>query len=99
MAVRSNGRRKDDASSPGNGHPLRPFQRRKMEITMAENTEHSDDKIKQEATESVRRGEGVRERVRDLTLGALTSRRFNRDEIREVVRAITEGASRGAEGG
>jgi cytochrome c2 len=70
-----------------------------METTMAENTEHSDDKIKQEATDSVKRGDGVRERVRDLTLGALTSRRFNRDEIREVVRAITEGASRGVEGG
>ena len=64
---------------------------------MAENTEHSDDRIKQAAADSVKHGEDVRERVRDLTLGALTSRRFDRNAIRDVVRAVTEGASSGAE--
>ena len=65
---------------------------------MAESGEHSQDSIKQSASDSVRQGEDVRERVRDLTLNALTSRRFDRDDIREVIRAITEGASLGAEG-
>jgi len=65
---------------------------------MAPNSEQSnDDSIRQAASDSVRQGEGVRERVRDLTLDTLTSRRFNRDAIRDVVRAVTEGASRGAE--
>ena len=65
---------------------------------MATKREHSGDSIRQAASESVRQDEGVRERVRDLTLGALTSRRFDREAIREVVRAITEGVSLGATG-
>ena len=65
---------------------------------MAGKGEHSGDSIRQAASESVSQGEGVRERVRDLTLGALTSRRFDREAIREVVRAITEGVSLGAAG-
>jgi len=64
---------------------------------MAKKGEHSGDGIRQAASDSVRQGESVRERVRDLTLGALTSRRFDREAIRDVVRAITEGASLGAE--
>ena len=66
---------------------------------MAENGEHSGDTIRRAASDSIRRGEDVRERIRDLTLGALTSRRFDRQAIREVVRAITEGVSSGAESG
>jgi hypothetical protein len=66
---------------------------------MAEKGKHSDDGIRQAASDSVRHGEGVRERVRELTLDALTSRRFDRAAIREAVRAITEGVSLGAEGG
>ena len=64
---------------------------------MATNAVHSEDSIRQAASDTVQQGESVRERVRDLTLDALTSRRFDRGAIRDVVRAITEGASRGAE--
>ena len=52
---------------------------------------------KQAASESVR-GENIRERVHDVTLEALKTRRFDRESIREVVRAVTEGMTRGAEG-
>jgi uncharacterized protein DUF6781 len=55
------------------------------------------DDIKQAASESVR-GENVRERVHDVTLEALKTRRFDRESIRDVVRAVTEGISAGAEG-
>ena len=55
------------------------------------------DDIKQAASESVR-GENIRERVHDVTLEALKTRRFDRESIREVVRAVTEGLTRGAEG-
>jgi hypothetical protein len=54
--------------------------------------------ISQAASESVRQGEDVRQRVHDLTLEALKSRRFDREAMREVVRAVTEGITRGAEG-
>ena len=64
---------------------------------MATNAVHSEDSIRQAASDTVQQGESVRERVRDPTLDALTSRRFDRGAIRDVVRAITEGASRGAE--
>jgi protoporphyrinogen oxidase len=50
------------------------------------------------AAESVKQGEDVRKRVHDLTLEALTSRRFGREAIRDVVRTMTEGIARGAEG-
>lgn len=60
--------------------------------------ERSGENIRQAATDSVRNGENVRERVRDLMLGTLTSRRFDREAIRETMRAITEGVSAGAEG-
>src|SRR5262245_49513963 len=65
---------------------------------MATNSEQSsDDSVRQAASDSVRQGEGVRERVRDLMLDTLTRRRFDREAIRDVVRAVSEGASRGAE--
>jgi hypothetical protein len=67
-------------------------------MTMAEKRGQSDESIRQAASDSIRKGEDVRERVRDLTLDALTSRRFDRAAIREVVRAVTEGVSLGAEG-
>jgi hypothetical protein len=57
----------------------------------------SDD-LSQAASESVRQGENIRQRVHDVTLEALKSRRFDRHAIREVVRAVTEGITRGAEG-
>jgi hypothetical protein len=56
------------------------------------------DNISQAASDSVSKGENVRERVHDVTLEALKARRFDREAIREVVRAVTEGMTRGAEG-
>jgi hypothetical protein len=50
------------------------------------------------ASESVRQAEDIRSRVHELTLEALKSRRFDREAMREVVRAVTEGITRGAEG-
>ena len=65
---------------------------------MAENSERSEESIRQAASDSIRAGENVRDRVRDLMLNVLTSRRFDREAIRETVRVITEGVSLGAEG-
>lgn len=59
--------------------------------------ELSGERIRESASESVRMGDDIRARVHDLTLLALRSRRFDRREIREVVRAVTEGVSLGAE--
>ena len=56
------------------------------------------DEIRDAATESARRGGDLRGSVHDLTLEALKSRRFDREAIRDVVRAVTEGITRGAEG-
>jgi len=56
------------------------------------------EQIRDAASESVRQGEDIRQRVHDLTLEALKSRRFDREAIRDVVRAVTEGITRGAEG-
>jgi hypothetical protein len=53
--------------------------------------------IRQAAADSMRHGEDIRRRVHDLTLEALQSRRFDREGIRDVVRAVTEGVTRGAD--
>lgn len=60
--------------------------------------QYSEERIRQAAAESVRRGEEIRRRIHDLTLEALKSRRFDRNAVREVVRAVTEGMSAGADG-
>jgi len=54
--------------------------------------------IRQAAAESMRRGEDIRRRVHDVTLAALQNRRFDREGIREVVRAVTQGADAGGSG-
>jgi hypothetical protein len=54
--------------------------------------------LSQAASETVRQADNIRQRVHDVTLEALKSRRFDRETIREVVRAVTEGITRGAEG-
>lgn len=59
--------------------------------------ELSGEHIKQAASESVRAGVGIRDRVHDLTLEALRSRRFDPRAVREVVRAVSEGIALGAE--
>jgi hypothetical protein len=58
---------------------------------------YSDDAIRGAASESVREGIDIRERVREVTLLALRNRRFDRHGIRDVVRAVTEGAATGGE--
>jgi len=51
--------------------------------------------LEEAAAEAVRQGTDIREKVQELTLGALQGRRFDRHNIREVVRAVTEGAVQG----
>ena len=58
----------------------------------------SEERLKQAAEEFVRHGIDIRSRMHDLTLAALQSRRFDRDAMRDVYRAITAGIATGAEG-
>ena len=53
--------------------------------------------IKAAASETVREGADIRAKVHELTLRALNSQRFDRHGMREVIRAVTEGAALGAE--
>jgi uncharacterized protein DUF6781 len=66
---------------------------------MAENVPQdvSNESIKAAASEWVEGGIEIRDRVRDLTLRAITSRQFDPDAVKEVVRAATEGITLGAE--
>lgn len=64
---------------------------------MAEDEHQSGEGVKERASETVRSGADIRSRVHDLTLEALRSRRFDREGIRETVRAVAEGAALGAE--
>ena len=66
---------------------------------MSENTTRdlSEERLKQAAAEFVRQGVDIRGRVHDLTLAALQSRRFDRDAMRDVFRAVTEGVATGAD--
>jgi methyl-accepting chemotaxis protein len=57
-----------------------------------------NEEIREAATQSAKQGGDIRGRVHDLTLEALKARRFDREAIRDVVRAVTEGLSRGADG-
>lgn len=57
-----------------------------------------NENLSQAAAESARQGEELHRRIHDLTLEALKNRRFDREAIRDVVRAVTEGITRGAEG-
>lgn len=66
-------------------------------MTLDDSTQaFSHERIRESASGSMRGGD-IHARVRDLTLLALKSRRFDRREIRDVVRAITEGITIGAE--
>lgn len=66
---------------------------------MAETTpkDFSNESIKSAVAESMRQGADIREKVRDLTLQALKARHLDPREIRQVVHAMTEGISIGAE--
>ena len=52
--------------------------------------------LRNAAAEAMKAGEDVSRRVRDLTLDALKNRRFDREGIRDVVRAVTEGMAAAA---
>ena len=60
--------------------------------------ENTDGNLSRAAAESAKSGEELHRRIRDLTLEALKSRRFDRDAMRAAVRAVSEGLAQGAEG-
>ena len=53
--------------------------------------------LRDAARDTVAEGVDIRERVRDLTLYALKDRRFDRQGIQDVVRAVTQGVALGAD--
>jgi hypothetical protein len=57
----------------------------------------SAEQLKDAAAAAVRAGTDIRAKMQELTLLALQRQRFDRHGMREVVRAVTEGAARGAE--
>jgi hypothetical protein len=59
-------------------------------------TKSSTERIKSAASKSLQHGGNIHEKVRDLTLNALTSRRFEPGQIKDVVRSMTEGITLGA---
>jgi hypothetical protein len=68
----------------------------KKENAMSEQ-QMSNDEIRAAASASVATAAEIRERVRDLTLQALQSRRLDLHGMREVIRSMTEGISLGVE--
>jgi hypothetical protein len=58
--------------------------------------ERTADSIRQAAIDAIKAGEDVTRRVRDVTLEALRNRRFDREGIRDAVRAVTEGMAAAA---
>jgi hypothetical protein len=57
----------------------------------------SNEQIREAASASMAAGENIRERVRELTLRALQSRRLDFSAMREVMTSLTQGISLGAE--
>ncbi len=57
---------------------------------------NADDMLKQLASESVRQGDNMRDKVRDLTLQGLKTRELNLEQIKSVLKSVTEGVSLGA---
>jgi hypothetical protein len=55
-----------------------------------------DDSLKKTAADAIKAGGDVSRRIRDITLEALSNRRFDREGIRDVVRAVTEGMAAAA---
>ncbi len=60
-------------------------------------SDFSDEGIKQEASNAVAEHSDIRERVRDLTLSAIKQRKMDSDEIKNIVKAMTEGIALGLE--
>lgn len=63
---------------------------------MTEDYAFSLDEFRHAAKDLVRSGADVRERLKDLTVKALTQRQLAEQEMREVMNAITEGVRLGA---
>lgn len=57
----------------------------------------NEERLKQAAAEFVRQGINIRGKVHDLTLAALRDRKFDRNAMRDVFRAVTAGVATGAE--
>jgi len=57
-----------------------------------------EERLTEAASDTIARGVDIRERVHDLTLLALKDRRFDRDGIQDVIRAVAQGVATGAEG-
>ncbi|HEY7758495.1 MAG TPA: DUF6781 family protein [Burkholderiales bacterium] len=57
----------------------------------------SNEQIREAASASMAAGDNIRERVRELTLQALQSRRLDFSAMREVMTSLTQGISLGAE--
>jgi hypothetical protein len=68
-----------------------------IEGTSGGSSGYSDERIRSEASDTLRGGVDIRERVRTLTLSALKDRRFDSAGMRDVVRAVTEGVASGGE--
>jgi ElaB/YqjD/DUF883 family membrane-anchored ribosome-binding protein len=64
-------------------------------ITQQELLKQQDELLKQLAAESVKQGANLRKAVRDLTLQSLQVRELTLDQIKRVVRNITEGINLG----
>jgi hypothetical protein len=58
-------------------------------------SDFSDEGIKQAASAAIEDGRDIRERVRDLTLGALKQRKLEASEVKSIVQALTEGITLG----
>jgi len=56
----------------------------------------STDSIRKAAADAIKSGGDVARRVQEVTLEALRNRRFDREGIREVVRAVSEGMAAAA---
>jgi len=67
----------------------------KMKAKARTKAKSSTARIKSAASESLQQGGNIHEKGRDLTLHALTSRRFEPGQIMDVVRAMTEGITLG----
>src|SRR5438045_553046 len=64
-------------------------------MTKRSTQEATDARVEEAIADAVRQGAGIREKVKEITLDALHGQRFDSDRIREVVRAVTEGAAQG----
>jgi len=58
-------------------------------------SDFSDEGIKQAASAAVSEDQGLRERVRDLTLSAIKQRKLEASEVKNIVQALTEGITLG----